>query len=126
MMQPNRYGGACAVCSTYVAPQQGVCRSERGQWTVYCTAHKTAEPQPVSASAVVDEDEAPRVEVRVTGSLAQCQVVKEALQTAAGVTVASTSAPHPRRDEDDDRVSVYLRAEITPAVLAQVERELTP
>jgi hypothetical protein len=91
-MQPNRYGGACSTCSTYVAPQQGVCRNEHGQWVVYCTAHGTTRT-PTMAPAAVDTDEPPRIEVRVTGSLAQCQVIKEALQMAAGVTVASVSAP---------------------------------
>lgn len=44
-MATNRYGAACATCSTYVPPGDGVLTRTDGKWTTYC---KTCEPKPVA------------------------------------------------------------------------------
>lgn len=42
-MATNRYGAACATCSTYVAPGEGVLTRIDGTWTTYC---RDCEPKP--------------------------------------------------------------------------------
>lgn len=44
-MATNRYGAACATCSTYVPPGEGVLTRIEGKWTTYCNA---CEPKPVA------------------------------------------------------------------------------
>ncbi|MCF2532996.1 exonuclease domain-containing protein [Yinghuangia soli] len=44
-MATNRYGAACATCSTYVPPGEGVLTRIDGAWTTYC---KDCEPKPAA------------------------------------------------------------------------------
>lgn len=44
-MATNRYGAACAACSTYVPPGEGVLTRVDGEWTTYCKDH---EPKPTA------------------------------------------------------------------------------
>lgn len=47
-MATNRYGAACATCSTYVPPGDGVLTRVDGAWTTYC---KDCEPKPAAPAA---------------------------------------------------------------------------
>lgn len=44
-MATNRYGAACATCSTYVPPGEGVLTRVGGEWTTYC---RNCEPKPAA------------------------------------------------------------------------------
>ncbi|MEU8132574.1 exonuclease domain-containing protein [Streptodolium elevatio] len=44
-MATNRYGAACATCSTYVPPGDGVLTRVGGAWTTYC---RNCEPKPAA------------------------------------------------------------------------------
>lgn len=47
-MATNRYGAACATCSTYVAPGEGALTRLDGAWTTYC---RDCEPKPAAPAA---------------------------------------------------------------------------
>ncbi|MDI2126365.1 exonuclease domain-containing protein [Yinghuangia seranimata] len=44
-MATNRYGAACATCSTYVQPGEGALTRVDGKWTTYC---RDCEPKPAA------------------------------------------------------------------------------
>lgn len=124
-MATNRFPDQCGSCGAQVAARAGILGSrQRGRWIVYCDAECAAKAPTVGDAEPAGPTGPPAAEVRVTGTLAQVWAVRDALQLATGLTVVTHSREHPRRDVDDDRVSAYLRVDVTPSVLAAIDHTL--
>lgn len=123
-VRANRHPGACASCDTHVPAGAGTLVRTEGRWIVFCADHPNQPATPVTALIRQRvEEERPSAEVRVTGTQDECEALVEALKNAPGLRVAGVSSSYERRDADDPRVSVYARAEVSPGLLAAIQRE---
>ncbi len=121
-MEPNRFPGPCegTACGRPVAALQGFRDRRGGRWRVYCSTECATTPTVPGPSAPLD---LPPAEVRVTGTPAQCTAIAEALKLGMGLRVESVSEPRARRDSDDTRTALYIRAAVDPRHLAAIEKE---
>ncbi|MBH1934125.1 hypothetical protein I5Q34_07420 [Streptomyces sp. AV19] len=125
---PNRYPGPCAECGVHLAAGAGELRPVQGRRRAVCRDHddRPATPLDTVPRRAHDEPEPPPpTEVRITGTDAERLVVLDALRTTQGIHVDHRSQPHPRRDPDDPRASIYVRLQISPDLLAVAQRDLT-
>ncbi|WP_438297915.1 hypothetical protein [Streptomyces sp. HUAS TT7] len=121
----NQRGGTCADCDTYVPARAGTCTKAPGGWTVHCADHG---PKPGATAAgpgrqrsTEDQEQEP-AQIRYTGTPAQVTALVEALKTAPHIKVRQVSQQYERREEPGS-VSVHVRAEVDPRLLAVIERE---
>nr|WP_176446061.1 hypothetical protein [Streptomyces noursei] len=108
-------------------PQAGGCRKQGGVWLVYCDEHTAAGSAPAATLMVAGAvEDSPPAEVRITGSPAQCEAIREALVVGLGLRIGACSEPQPRRDPHDNRVAVYAKVTVDAPTLALIERDMKP